>query len=261
MCKLQPSKLSFFLLPLFLLTSAANAVIIEGNLKAKITSVSDISGEQSAFGNPALDTEISATFWYDTALLKGGPVFDDLPNIASYGGTNNAIVVNYTIGNKIFSLADIPTGSTIHSQRDVIDIQYNDERYWWDILDMFVIEESLYAVGDDSVAGNRNEHRREGRITLWPNTEHVNLEQQFSLLPGDDYFSFGSLGLLSKGYRNGISFYESLDAEITEFTMKPRSARVTEPSGFFLASLGFLLLGWRVYPALCGVKRAAQCIT
>lgn len=222
----------------------ANATIVEGNFKAKVLDIYRFEDSGILFSDVTVGQEITGEFWYDTALMNGGTYND--PNVATFWGDGNWLNVTYHIGDYSFDADQGPEAFTDIKELEQISIQKNDPDLWWDIRDMFLIDQSN-KYGDPLSSDYQT---RSASIMLLngldTTLDYVNIVQAFSLVAQNewDFWGYLSVGVLDK---SGSHFQSvNVKADIFEFNIAPRQrTNLPEPPAIIVFLLGLVLLGYR----------------
>lgn len=229
----------------------AHALIIEGTLKGTILDSSFI-GASPNFGNPAQLDPLTVTFWYDTDLLSGGPLDAPYNNVAIFAGLSTAMTFDYQIGDRHVTFNDVDPTPNYY---DAITLQRSVEGDTLDLINMLMIQEA----GTITKANSSDYTNKNAEIFFVGNDGTLNIAQQFSWSdpdyqpPKEDpntpydwpYYYVSSISLHADGILDGVRYYESIGASITEFTIGPRAVAVSEPSalGLLIGGLMFLVAG------------------
>lgn len=230
---------------LAIFAAASNAVIIEGNFKARISDVYIDGG--NLLGDMAVGQQVLGSFWYDTSLMGGGPSVSD-PNVAWYGGHDNWLNVSYQINGKAFQVTQGPEKFPDIQSIEHINIQKYDPDLWWDILDMYwIYQEFKYSDQSTSIFDYL---LQDASIILWyglDDLNYVDLIQEFSLHGQNEWDTWGYAYINLLQVEGSQVIATSITADIYDFTIGPRQeATVPEPPPISLFGLVLLLLGWGV---------------
>lgn len=214
---------------LFIVSSCANAVIVDGKFNAQI--FFDESDE-GIWSKNLLGSEVTGQFWYDTELAPA-PNLELLPAFDYDGFTNTWVNFTYLIDGKTIDISKLVGGySGIQASEFVI---LNPENNFFRV-DEGIIEGDI--LGDYTYRG--------ASLWVYESDDMIkdgNLEQNFSWInDGSD----ANLAELYMSRRSNGQLYEShLSMHVLDFTIATREADVPEPSSLSLIVLGLLALVFR----------------
>jgi hypothetical protein len=196
---------------LFVLSTLANALIIDGIFTAQVMFDHSDEGVWSRYlqGN-----EVTGTFWFDTELAPTPLIGTE---VKQYGSETNS-------WSNLMVFID---GKSIDmSMPDEHDQKFDQ------------VSEALLLNLD------KNEFRLSKNVTT-RDSDNVYLTRGASLwfYPSDDYIElyFNVSGIITEEQR----YTSHLEMVITDYAISPREVSVPEPSSFYLLFLGLLALAYR----------------
>lgn len=235
--------LRFFLIAFSLISSGAQAVIIEGNFKGFVNGFHN--GEPDAgwvaywddVDHIGYGTAASGTFWYDTDKAPSSPTINT-PTATEYSSNSDSWVsTTFNVGGKIFNVSDlkVPVDNDVSWEGVAVD-----SAIWGENTQMFHVFDAVF----EGYPWNLSAHSFiEIMSANTPMLDGLGLVQEF------DWVVNNALGFYGQA-RFGTLLIGDLEAkylevwiDIEEFHVRVRnSAAVPEPSSLLLLLVGFLSL-------------------
>ncbi|MES2822818.1 MAG: hypothetical protein V4732_04390 [Pseudomonadota bacterium] len=223
-------KSMFYAIFLFVSSTCANAVIVDGNFSALVYYD---GSDEGVWSRDLSGVEVTGKFWYNTALA---PLADASYPYSTYyrSETNSWLNLTYFIDGKTIDVSrQAGNNSDFDEAVEVVDInadtnyfRIHDEVLQGDYQGDFVLTSGSLSIRDTADV-----------IT------HNGLEQNFSWVGDDSYDDRASLIMF--GSNKGEFFTSLLEVYLTDLTVATRAVSVPAPSPFPLLLIGLAALIFR----------------